>query len=112
MSSYPLVDPQMVQMLKQIGAFGEIIEVLTASAKQRLSAIQQGLAAHDRKQIKFEAHGFKSASLQSGALRLGKLCHALEESAESATWPKIEDQLSMIEAAWTLTSDALCKFRD
>lgn len=59
--------------------FGRLVASFLRDARRRVDEIDQGLEAGDQEAVTMAAHALKGSSLYVGIVRLGTLCHSLQE---------------------------------
>jgi HPt (histidine-containing phosphotransfer) domain-containing protein len=88
MKNEPIISPQVWQQLQEIagddaeGMLAELVDMYLEDAPKILVILNKSMLAQDFAQLQKSAHALRSPSASLGALRLAKLCQALEDSAK------------------------------
>ena len=108
----PVLDSAVLTELEMLGAevVKEIVELFIADVPQRLSKLQQAIAARAGDAILREAHGLKGSALGIGAARLAELCATIEHDAKAGLLDQaversvgLESEFDQVRQALTVT---------
>ncbi len=85
----------------------EILAVFQTDSTERLAAMRAACSGDDRTALRRQAHALKGSSGQVGALRLSKICQALEAKAPAGPREELEEILAEAERAFAEVRQAM-----
>ena len=109
----PVLDSAVLTELEVLGAevVNEIVELFIADVPQRLTKLQQAIAARAGDTILREAHGLKGSALGIGAARLAELCAAIEHDARAGLLDRTVERSVGLESEFDQVRRALTEKR-
>jgi len=102
-----LVDAETVTMLRETGAFAEVMDLMTRSMSGGLDLLEHGIATQNREQVRRVAHRLCGAANQVGALRLGRAWREVEDGAFDLSIDELGSGHDRLCDLWTQTRRVL-----
>ncbi len=102
-----LLDPQVLQNLREVEALDEVIEIYLSTAPELLKTIEEAIANVDAVALQPAAHSLKSISGTLGAFRLFQHCQQLETIARTANQTEAKLPLTDVQGIFTLIQEEL-----
>ena len=85
----------------------DLVDTYLADGERQVAALREAAAGGSADDLVRPAHSLKSSSLNVGALDLGALCRALEESARTGKVPDATQQVTAIVTGFEEVRSAL-----
>lgn len=109
-ASLPVVDNSVLDELKSVldtASVNGIVQDFQSLSCELVKQLSQASAQNNIEQLSSISHSLKSNCMQLGAVRLGELCHQLEEGCRTEQHGNQKDYVSLIEQTLPTTLELL-----
>jgi two-component system sensor histidine kinase/response regulator len=107
------LDPARVAELRELtdksnqDGFSVIASAFLEDGPERLAALEQALANHDAKTVRWEAHALKGAAANVGATTLSSMCQEMEFAADEANLRNAQSLVTELRAEFQRVQEAM-----
>ncbi|GLH72909.1 hypothetical protein GETHLI_14110 [Geothrix limicola] len=111
MSEWPILDPQPLRDLLDMGAEGELVQELIALFQEdvppRMQALREGLASGNLQALLMESHQMKGALSNLGLVRFAEMAGRIEIEARAGNLEEAPALIASLPAAYDEALQAL-----